>query len=216
MNEEQSLEDRWVCRRCFAPNGDGDDACRQCGLARGVVPTPAEQAIAMQTGIAPAAAPRPLWRRLVRFWWIPAIGLFLLVGYLGNVRRDDNGAITGSGTVSVADLAVGDCFDVGGGDEVSQVDAAPCSEAHQYELFHVATWRDGDGFPSQDAMDDFVVNECGPAFSAYLGAGTATAALDVIFFTPTEDGWEDGDRVFQCAVYDTTNAELTGSLRLGG
>jgi hypothetical protein len=207
------VEERWVCRRCFAANGASDDSCAQCGLSRDAVPTPQEQAAALQSAAAVEAGRQPGWQRLLRFWWIPAIGIFLAFGYFGFAHRDANGAISGGGTLSIQDLAVGDCFDVAESDEVSQVDAAPCAEPHAYELFHIATWREGEAFPSDSAMESFVIAECGSAYAAYVGERVNDVTLDVIFFTPTADGWGSGDRVFQCAVYDTTNAELSGSLR---
>lgn len=207
------MEERWVCRRCFAANNESDAACRQCGLQRDAELPPEEQAAAMQEHGATRAA-APWWRRLLRFWWIPAIGLFLAVGYFTQARRDDSGQINTGGTLSIGDLQTGDCFDAEDTDELADVQARPCTQSHQYELFHVATWTHGGGdYPSGAAVEQFVIDQCGPAYDAYVGTGAAADELEVLFITPTQESWDDGDRVIQCAVYDDARPELTESLR---
>jgi hypothetical protein len=140
------------------------------------------------------------------------LGAFLLYGYFGYARRDANGGIDGSGILRVSDLSVGDCFSVME-DEFSEVSASPCSEPHQYELFHRARWTGGETYPSDDAARDFVIAECGPAFIDYVGGLDSAPSLDLQVFGPTRESWKDGLRVFQCAVYDLADASLTQSLR---
>jgi Septum formation len=207
------MNERWVCKRCFADNEARDGSCRQCGLARGSEATPADQATwAAQTEAAKPSG-RPPW---LRFWWVPVLAISLVVGYVVSVRRDDSGAISSGGTLSIEDLQVGDCFTLaeeGEEDAVSEVDAKPCREAHEYELFHVATWSDSaSGYPTEDAMLDFIVAECVPAFERYVGTGFQQSQLDFVQFVPLEEGWDAGDRVFQCALYDPASAHLTESL----
>jgi Septum formation len=211
------MNERWVCKRCFADNEAADGSCRHCGLARGSEATPADQATWAATR-AEAAQPsrRPAW---LRYWWVPILALSLVVGYVVSVRRDDSGAISAGGTLAIEDLQVGDCFTLGEeeADAVSEVDAMPCDEAHEYELFHVATWNDpASGYPTEDAMLDFVVAECVPAFERYVGTGFEQSQLDFVQFVPLEEGWDAGDRVFQCALYDPASAQLTESLEGAG
>jgi hypothetical protein len=98
-------------------------------------------------------------------------------------------------------------------DEISSVDARPCNEPHGFEMFQVATWTGSSEYPSEEAMNQFVIAQCIPAFGAYVGRSYETSALDFVHFVPGEEGWEDGDRVFQCALYDPTLPELSESLR---
>jgi hypothetical protein len=35
----------------------------------------------------------------------------------------------------------------------------------------------------------------------------------VVYFTPTSDAWDSGDRSVQCAAYDPSNAAVVGSLQ---
>lgn len=206
------MNERWVCKRCYADNNEGDGTCQRCGLTRGAETTRADQeAWASEGGTRPAAA-TPGWRRWIRFWWVPALAVFLVVGYLASARRDGGGEISGGGTLSIADLRVGDCFDFAEVDEISEVDARPCTDGHQYELFHVATWTASGDYPAESAMMTFVGEACIPAFDRYVGADYLSSQLDFVHFTPVEDGWNDGDRVFQCALVDPMNPELTESL----
>lgn len=207
------MNERWVCKRCFADNEDADANCRQCGLTRGAESTEADRA-AWAGQAAPAAAGRTAgWQGWLRFWWVPAMAIFLLVGYLVSARRDDAGSITAAGTISIEDLRVGDCFSSEETDEISSVDARPCTEAHQYEMFHIATWTGSGGYPTEDAMVGFVIDECIPAFEAYVGRSFQSSQLDFVHFVPVEAGWAAGDRVFQCAMFDPAVAELSESLR---
>lgn len=203
------MNERWVCKRCFADNEDGDAACVRCGLARDAEPTAADG-----TSLpAAAAAPEdPGWRRWLRFAWVPVVAVVLVVGYLASARRDDAGVISAGGTLSIEDLRVGDCFDAAEASEISEVEARPCTDAHEFELFHVAEWNGSGDYPSETAMTDFVIDECIPAFEEYVGTSFQTSSLDFVHFVPLEEGWNAGDRIFQCAVFDPDDTELTSSL----
>lgn len=207
------MNERWVCKRCFADNNETDAACVRCGLTRGAESTPVDQATWASQASSPVATQQPGWRRWIRFWWIPALAIFLAVGYLASARRDDGGEITAGGTLSIEDVRVGDCFTFEEADEIGSVDARRCDEPHDYEMFHVATWTGDSSYPTEDAMTDFVANACIPAFSEYVGRTYDASRLDFVHFVPLEQGWEDGDRVFQCAMFDPDAPELSESLR---
>ena len=206
---------RWVCKRCFADNDETDSACARCGLIRGADATDADQAgWAAQPSTAPAAEGG--WRRWLRFWWIPAIIVALAVGYFTNARRGDDGGINEGGTLQVGDLRVGDCFDLSEATatEISEVDAKPCTEAHEYEMFHITTWTGaGDAYPTDDEWVTFFLEDCTSGFADFVGHDYRTSELDFVPFTPTTEGWDDGARVVQCAVVDPSDTELTESLQ---
>jgi hypothetical protein len=207
------VNERWVCKRCFADNEEADANCRQCGLVRGADLTEADRATWAVEGTPATAGRTPSLQGWLRFWWVPALAIFLVIGYLVSARRDDAGSISGGGTLSIEDLRVGDCFNSEETDEISSVDARPCTEAHQYEMFHIATWAAAGEYPSEDAMVGFVIDECIPAFEAYVGRSFQASQLDFVHFVPVEEGWAAGDRVFQCAMFDPAVAELSQSLR---
>jgi hypothetical protein len=143
---------------------------------------------------------------------VPALVVVLVIGYFATARRDDSGAITGGGTLSVQDLRVGDCFNSEDADEIAEVDARPCSEPHEYELFHDAE-HPGPSYPTDEAWFTFIVEECTPAFEEYVGIDFDSSSLDIQPLTPTEGGWDDGDRVLQCIAVDPNDSTLTTSLR---
>jgi hypothetical protein len=208
------VNERWVCKRCFADNEGTDSACVRCGLVRGGEATEADQATwASQAAATTTGAGQAGWQRWVRFWWIPALAIVLLVGYVVSARRDDGGAITSAGNLSIEDLRVGDCFNSEEAEEISSVDAQPCDQAHQYEMFHIATWTGPSTYPTEDTMIGFILEECIPAFETYVGRSFQLSRLDFVHFVPVEDGWNAGGRAFHCAMFDPDVAELTATLR---
>lgn len=207
------MSDRWVCKRCFADNEEIDGACARCGLVRGThAGIDDQRAWAAQTGGGPIGSEPPAWRGWLRFWWIPALVIFVAVGYLSSARRDDGGSLTSAGTVAVDDLRPGDCFTIGEDTEISEVDGVPCSEPHQYEVFAVDTYE-GDDLPGDAELDSAFDAICAAPFEAYVGVSYSASEIWASMITPTEDGWADGDRGFTCVLYDPDDLSLTGSLR---
>jgi hypothetical protein len=204
------MNERWVCKRCFTSN-DGDHAsCERCELARGSEP-PADDGWQATTA---TEAPAPWWRSLLRFAWIPVVLVVVGAGIFFAARRDDSGQIVGGGDLSVAELRVGDCFDLKDADqsEVADVTAKPCSEPHEYELIFVGEMPEG-AYPSDAETDAYVGRECVPAFDDFVGLAYADSRLELFYFSPTEGGWSAGDRGIQCAVYDPADSTLTETLR---
>jgi hypothetical protein len=207
------MSDRWVCRRCFADNEEIDAACARCGQARGADATVEEQrAWAAQTGATPIGEEPPAWRRWLRFWWIPAIAIFLAVGYFTTARRGDDGALSSAGRVSVNDLHPGDCFNSGDETEISDVDGVPCGEPHEYEVFAVDT-HEAPALPSDAELETVFGSICLDEFASYVGAPYETSEIYASMISPSEGSWADGDRTFTCVLYDPDDAELTESLR---
>lgn len=209
------MNERWVCKRCFANNESTHSACQRCGLLRGADATQADQ-----TGWAQAASTAPPqpggWQRWLRYWWIPVLVVVLAGGYLFSARRGDDGALTSAGTLGVDDLRVGDCFNSAFAEEIADVDGVPCTEAHEYEVFAVTTWE-GDGtFPPDTQMDAIFVEICDPSFASYVGEPYETSAILASMITPSEESWADGDREFTCVLRDPDDTELTESLRGSG
>ncbi len=201
---------RWVCLRCFASNEADVAACSNCGLARGAQPEADE--VANPAWVAPEQPQG--WRRWVRFWWVPAVVIFGIVAYLGSAQRDNEGQIVDDGTLQIADMRVGDCFDMtdATADEFSEVEARPCTQAHEFELFHVVNWTGSDAYPSDAAIDQFIGEKCLPAFDTYVGMAYQASTLEISSSFPTPESWDAGDRGFQCLIIDPLDDELTVSL----
>lgn len=220
------MTDRWVCKRCFADNEGAAFACARCGLARGSEVTPADQqSWATEAGVAVPGAEQPGWSRWLRFWWIPAIAIVLAVGWFTAARRGDDGSLTSGGTLSVTDLRVGDCFnnDEESQEEITDVDAVPCDEPHEYEVFAVAE-HESESFPTDSEFEEIFGSLCVPAFETYVGSSYATSALYAGFITPSETSFAERDREYACYRFepvdpndpDSANVELTGSMKGSG
>jgi hypothetical protein len=77
--------------------------------------------------------------RLLGFLILAAIGL--TISECSSADRNDSGDIVSSGDVQASDIRFGDCFNdlPAVGDSFSSVKAVPCTEAHQWQLFHRGT-----------------------------------------------------------------------------
>lgn len=201
---------RWVCLRCYTANDDSAAVCTKCGLLRGSMP-PAGTVEA--SPIAPSE-PSLLGGLVRRFWWVGVVAAFAVGGAIFAAQRDSSGEITRGGSLAISDLQVGDCFDPQDIDaeEADEVTAKRCDETHQFEMMLTGNMRDG-GYPSESEFDDFVATVCLPAFADYIGRSYEDSRLDVYWYVPLEEGWDQGDHLVQCAVYDPFDSELVGSLR---
>jgi hypothetical protein len=193
------MTDRWVCKRCYADNDGTATACVRCGLQRGAdVSLQAQQAWQAQTQ---PAEPVPAWRGLLRYAWIPVVGIVLVVGFLLSQGQRD-----------LQNLAPGDCFDTADADTITEIDAGPCNEPHEYEAFHVTTVA-GETFPSDAQFEEAFTSQCLPAFESYVGVSYQDSQIFATMITPSEESWGDGDRSVVCILYEDGNPELTASLR---
>ncbi|MEO5986879.1 MAG: septum formation family protein [Candidatus Limnocylindria bacterium] len=210
------MSNRWVCKRCFANNEEQDAACGQCGLIRGAESTVADQdSWKAGAGATPEHA-KPGWRRWLRFWWIPALAIALVVGYVTSAQRGDDGALTSAGSISVDDLRVGDCFNTATDDEIADVDAVPCNVAHEYEVFTLATYEGSGSYPSDSALPSIFAEVCQPAFEPYVAAPYDSSEIYGSMISPSAESWDAGDRSFICVLFDPDDAALTESLAGAG
>lgn len=216
------MNERWVCKRCFTSVDGTEISCPNCGLARGSeVPagawTPgaaAGQGTEAMPGAPAAPAPRSGWQGLLRFWWIPVILVVAGSAIFFSARRDDSGAITGAGALTVSDLRVGDCFNLQDETEelIGEVDAKPCTEPHVYEMYFVQDMPDSD-FPGQPSMDQFAADNCLPAFEEFVGLSYQESILEVFYLTPSQESWDSGDKSVQCAVHHPALETVSESYR---
>jgi len=121
---------------------------------------------------------------------------------------------------AVTDLKVGDCFDMPPGDgDVSDVQHRPCNEAHDAEVIAVLTHSaaNGEPYPVVSGFDDYVTENCVPAFETYVGRDYETDTEFALgYFHPTLTGWGEGDRGFSCHVTRDDDQKMTSSVRGGG
>ena len=147
-------------------------------------------------------------------------GLLLVVLTLflvacSGAQRDDAGTITEGGDVDVFSLNVGDCLGATEGDEVASVQAVPCDESHESEVFALVDYDAGADaeWPGDDAVSSFADEQCEAAFEEYVGISYNDSRYFITYLQPTEDTWADGDREVVCLVVGPDNEPVTGSLR---
>lgn len=144
------------------------------------------------------------------------IGLFTT---LDDAARDNTGEIIESGDLDVMTVQVGDCFDDPEvTDVVFSLDAIPCSQPHDNEVFAVESiagvWAD---YPGQDTIDGYAYDVCsGDIFDRFVGTPYLDSALDVFTLTPTPESWGQGDREVVCALYRLDFEKITGTSRNTG
>jgi hypothetical protein len=169
--------------------------------------------------VRPAATPAgrgrgTLFSLVSRFWWVAPMAVVAVGGFLFNAQRGDDGLVSRPGDMLVSDLRVGDCYDLkdDSAEEVDNVTARPCTEPHEYELMFIGD-VEADGYPTDAEFFDWLDRECVPAFANYVGTAYESSTLEIAWFSPTEDGWNDGDHSVQCAVYDPDDGAVAGALR---
>lgn len=139
------------------------------------------------------------------------VAVVTAVGWWTGAGRGDDGAIDRAGDLAATSLRVGDCLMEPDGDEFGDVSAIPCAEPHELELFHVFSMTGG--HPTDEAVTTAVGERCLPAFDAYVGQAYERSELDIVWFSPTVDGWEAGDHEIQCLLFAMDGSDLVGSMR---
>lgn len=199
------MNERWVCKRCFADNDETAGTCVRCGLTRGAEAAAADQqAWAAQT--APVQPQAAGWTKWLRLWWIPVIVIGIGVFYFTQARRGDTGEIEGGGNLSAFDIQEGDCFTIETEAEtITDVHAVPCSDPHLYEAYRVAD-RETAAFPTQADLDTIFTELCVASFPSYVGAPYDTSEIWADFMTPSEESYADGDREYVCYLFEPVDA----------
>lgn len=159
--------------------------------------------------------------------WFRLLALVVVgLGYgfftsLDDANRDVSGEIVSGGDLDVMNVQPGDCFDdPGSGDEVVfQLEAVPCSEPHDNEVFAVESVSGafGSEYPGRQSLEEHAYEVCsGPVFDSYVGTSYLDSSLDVFTLTPTDDSWSQGDRDVVCVLYKLDFTKLNGPARNSG
>jgi hypothetical protein len=107
---------------------------------------------------------------------------------------------------NVAELRVGDCFDLPAGAMETQIDDVqhhPCTEPHEYEAYAELTYPAAEDapYPGDAKISRWGERGCTDAFQGYVGVGLARSSLTIYYFTPTSEGWaQEGDHVVNCVL----------------
>ena len=165
-----------------------------------------------------AADTRPSWRpALVMIGYVVLIVLIGIGIGLWATVDDYSGSpepvssYSTDPTTTVADLAVGDCFDDGNAEGVVRL---PCTVAHDGEIIGIVTLPEGP-YPGDNGVDKAADRACTHDFTKYVGKSVDDSELDLYYWPPNEDQWNDDDRVVVCdATYrGDAYAKLTGTIK---
>ena len=134
--------------------------------------------------------------------------------------RDSSGQIEEARKISSMELRTGDCFMYPGADslteeveEVGTVQAVPCTQAHDAQVFYVSPRLTGDR-PSEDELTAQADKTCTTEGAKHLDEDAVTETMEIAFLYPTTTSWLLGERTIQCIVVEPKGG-LTTSLVAG-
>jgi hypothetical protein len=120
---------------------------------------------------------------------------------------------------AATDLEVGACFDGAvEGETVRSVTPVECDKPHDKEVFAVFDYPSPPAdYPGDDAIIAEAEERCIAAFGSYVGKDFEASTLEVLYLTPTQDTWRQGDKEITCTLLGPNEGEkLTGSMRGSG
>lgn len=100
---------------------------------------------------------------------------------------------------NVFEVEVGDCFDDPGATEVSDLPMKECSDPHDNEVFALYEVT-GDTLPAQQDL----LEGCFDRFEAAIGTAYADSIYDFGGFTPSSEGFDNGDKEVICYAFTFT------------
>jgi hypothetical protein len=128
-------------------------------------------------------------------------------------------AVSSCGVIggNAGNLSVGDCFDqpTGATDTVKDVEHHPCTDVHTAEVVFVGDYGPAtDTYPSDEDFLTFFNGSCTAAFNAFTGLDFVTdQTYDMSAFTPTSDGWGDGDHKVICYAVRLDSGTMNQSIK---
>ncbi len=126
-----------------------------------------------------------------------------------------------STSVSVFDVAAGDCFTVPQDvtEEIATLPRVDCTVPHEQEAYARVEYTDPgsdttpDTFPGAAALKAFADGTCAQEFADYVGVDYRDSQLFFTYLVPSARSWQqDDDRATLCFV-TTTGEKLTRSVK---
>lgn len=145
------------------------------------------------------------------FLVILALALFASACGDSGATRDEQGEIVEEGGVSAFSMQVGDCVLEPDSEQIGSLDAVPCDQPHDFEVYALFDMTNGD-WPGQDVVDAAVEERCPILYEEAIGISYLESAYYFQAIYPTIDSWINGnDREIVCVVFEP-EAQITGSL----
>ncbi len=130
--------------------------------------------------------------------------------------RDDTGTVVESGEVGAFRLQEGDCFGATGDGLIATVDAVPCTEPHQSEVYAAFTlaYETDDPFPGQTVVDTAADEGCYERFDEFVGLDYQSSVYGYGSLTPTVESWDSlDDREVLCVIGNYDESPKTGTAK---
>jgi hypothetical protein len=135
------------------------------------------------------------------------VGVVAIVAIVGVVAL---AAIRAHDKVVATHTKVGDCIaDVPTDSLILTVPTVDCGQPHGGEVFAVLTMPDG-AFPGSAVIEEWK-NKCPAELETFSAGASADPSVGVLVLYPTQQRWDDGDRVVTCIA--TSDPKRTGSLK---
>ncbi len=151
---------------------------------------------------------RRSWRRLAAW-----AGAGLATVTLASCSVFDGGS-TGTTSVSVFHLHVGDCLVTPKKiqAQLTTVQQVPCTTPHTLEVYALVRDHGGSTFPTAEALDTFANASCLDRFASYVGVPYRESSLFFTYLLPSVRSWAAGDRTVVCLA-ETTGRPLRQSVK---
>ena len=151
--------------------------------------------------------------RVIGFIILAIIGF--TVSECSSADRNDSGDIVKSGDVQASETQIGDCYNElpADGETFSSINAVPCNEGHQYQLFYRGTSALSSF--SEEAARQEAEDVCQEAADTLFNQMSAIKydafrSANLGYFYPTSKSWTSkGDRKLECLVGSDTQTFFT-------
>ncbi|PSK98666.1 putative regulator of septum formation [Haloactinopolyspora alba] len=142
-------------------------------------------------------------------WIAGFVTVLVLIGQ-ERADRDDTGRIDQEGWVDATDLKAGDCVnDLEETEEVHNVDAVPCSQPHDGEVYANFELAEGD-YPGESAVFTQAEQQCSVMLRNYSPDAFEDPAIGIYYLYPREDRWSF-DREVTC-IAESLDGRTTGTI----
>lgn len=129
-----------------------------------------------------------------------------------NTVRDESGVIVEGGGLGAFAMRVGDCVNLPDNPLIASLEAVPCADPHDAEVYALFDLADG-GYPGENTVSDASIDGCLDRFEGFVGTPYEFSELDIYWLEPTEDSWNElDDREVVCTVVNLDGSKLTGSM----
>jgi hypothetical protein len=144
-------------------------------------------------------------------WLIVGVMVLVALAISAGADRDDSGEITSGGQVAADAVREGDCLnDLREGTNISTVNAVPCGEPHDAQVYALFDLADG-AWPGEDEVFAQADDGCLELLARDFPETYDDFDVEVFYLYPSEGTWRTGDREIVCvALY--ADGKRTGSL----